>query len=62
MFSQHAAESSICCLRVGRIAVARGLSLVFMVRGVVCMARRICSGLHPLSLKIVLRKTSSWVR
>ena len=37
----------------GRVAVATGLSLVFEVGGVGFISRRICWGLHPLSLKIV---------
>ena len=46
----------------GRIAVATGLSLVFVVRGVGFMACPICWWLYALSLKTVVRKISSWVR
>ena len=51
MLSQHSAESLICCLCVRRIAVVTGLSLVFVVRDVGFIARRICCGLYPISLK-----------
>ena len=42
-------------------AAEMGLSLVLAVRVAGSMVRPICSRLYPLSLKTVVRKSSSWV-
>jgi hypothetical protein len=46
----------------GMYAVEVGLSLVLAVRVASSTARHICLGLYPLSLKTVVRNSSSWVR
>ena len=61
MFGQHSAEVAICCLGVQYACSQGGLLLVLAVHIAGSMARRICWGLYPLSLKTVVRNSSSWV-
>ena len=46
----------------GMYAIEVGLSLVLAIRVASSTARRICSGLYPLSLMTAVRNSSSWVR
>ena len=46
----------------GTYAVKVGLSLVLVIHVASSMACRICWGLYPLSSKMVVRNSSSWVR
>jgi len=60
VFSQHSAESAICCLGL-RYEFNRGGSVLALhVAGL--RAHRFCLELYPLSLKTVARNSSSWLR